>query len=116
MLGVSVPREAVSKYGVLQLDSDGHYQQIVEKPGLADAPSNIINISKYVLPKTAIAAAATVEANPIRGEYEITDVINNYVAGGGSIKVVQARGQYLDGGSVDGWLHANNVVAGKPGL
>jgi hypothetical protein len=32
------------------------------------------------------------------------------VADGGVIKVVAAQGQYLDGGSVEGWLHANNVV------
>lgn len=116
MLGVNVPPDAVSNYGVLQLSEGGNYQQIVEKPGVDEAPSTLINISKYVLPKTAIDAAATIPANPARGEYEITDVINNYVASGGSIKVVQAHGQYLDGGSVDGWLHANNVVAGKRGL
>ncbi len=112
MLGVSVPREAVSKYGVLQLDTEGNYQQIVEKPRIEDAPSNLINISKYVLPKSAIDSAVTVPANPARGEYEITDVINNYVTDGGQIKVVEAKGQFLDGGSVEGWLHANNVVCG----
>ncbi len=110
MLGVSVPYESVSRYGVLQLDDDGHYQRIVEKPSIDEAPSNLINISKYVLPKELVEAAVNVAANPIRGEYEITDVINNYVADGGQVKVVEARGQYLDGGSVEGLVHANNVV------
>lgn len=113
MLGVNVPRETVSRYGVLQLDEQGNYQQIVEKPTVDEAPSTLINISKYVLPKEAIDAAVTIAANPARGEYEITDVINNYVVNGGQIKVVEAQGEYLDGGSVEGWLHANNVVAGK---
>lgn len=110
MLGVSVPREAVSKYGVLQLDQDGLYQRIVEKPSIDEAPSNLINISKYVLPKAVVDSAVNIPANPIRSEYEITDVINNYVADGGQVKVVEARGQYLDGGSVEGLVHANNVV------
>ena len=110
MLGVSVPYESVSRYGVLQLDDDGHYQRIVEKPSIDEAPSNLINISKYVLPKELVEAAVNVAANPIRGEYEITDVSNNYVADGGQVKVVEARGQYLDGGSVEGLVHANNVV------
>ena len=110
MLGVSVPREAVSKYGVLQLDEAGLYQRIVEKPSVDEAPSNLINISKYVLPKAVVDSAVSIPANPIRGEYEITDVINNYVADGGQVKVVEARGQYLDGGSVEGLVHANNVV------
>lgn len=113
MLGVNVPHDAVSKYGVLQLDEQGNYQRIVEKPSVEDAPSTLINISKYVLPKAAIEAAVTIPANPSRGEYEITDVINNYVTNGGQIKVVEAVGEYLDGGSVEGWLHANNIVAGK---
>lgn len=110
MLGVNVPREQVSGYGVLQLDEEGNYQQIVEKPTVEEAPSTLINISKYVLPKIAIDAAATVPVNPKRGEYEITDVINSYVTNGGQVKVVEARGEYLDGGSVEGWLHANRVV------
>lgn len=110
MLGVNVPRESVSRYGVLQLDEQGNYQRIVEKPSIEEAPSTLINISKYVLPKAAIDAAATIAVNPIRGEYEITDVINNYVTNGGQVKVVEAQGEYLDGGSVEGWLHANQVV------
>lgn len=113
MLGVNVAQEDVTRYGVLQLDEFGNYQKIVEKPSIDEAPSTLINISKYVLPKEAIDAAVTITANPARGEYEITDVINNYVDSGGQIKVVEAQGQYLDGGSVEGWLHANNVVAGS---
>lgn len=111
MIGVNVAREEVSKYGVLRLDDAGNYQEIVEKPSAETAPSTLINVSKYVLPKAAIEAAVTVAVNPTRGEYEITDVINQHVAAGGQIKVVEARGEFLDAGSVDGWLHANNVVA-----
>jgi UTP--glucose-1-phosphate uridylyltransferase len=111
MIGVGVAREDVSRYGVLRLDELGNYQEIVEKPRVEDAPSCLINVSKYVLPKVVIEAAAVVPINPIRGEYEITDVINQYVANGGIIKVVEAGGEFLDAGSVDGWLHANNVIA-----
>lgn len=113
MIGVNVAREDVSKYGVLELDDAGNYQHIVEKPSVEQAPSTLINVSKYVLPKEAIDAAVAISANPSRGEYEITDVINQYVANGGRMKVVEARGEYLDAGSVDGWLRANNVVAGQ---
>ena len=56
--------------------------------------------------------AQTLPANPKRGEYEITDSINAYVREGGTIVVGEAKGQYLDGGSVEGWLNANNVVLG----
>lgn len=111
MIGVNVERDSVSKYGVLQLDENGNYQKIVEKPSVEEAPSTLINISKYVLPKEAIEAAVSIPVNPNRGEYEITDVINQYVAGGGSIRVVEAQGEFLDCGSVEGWLYANNRIA-----
>jgi UTP--glucose-1-phosphate uridylyltransferase len=113
MIGVSVPESEVSRYGVLQLDSEGNYQQIVEKPSVEESPSNLINVSKYVLPKSAIAAAVDIAISPTIGEYLITDVINEYVDAGGSIKVIEASGRYLDAGNPEGWLHANNVVAGQ---
>ena len=40
----------------------------------------------------------------------IIDPINNYVADGNTIVVGEARGDYLDAGSAEGWLHANQVV------
>ena len=46
----------------------------------------------------------------LSGEYNLTDPINQYVLDNGIVQVVPAQGQYLDGGSVHGWLHANNVV------
>ena len=113
MLGVNVPREDVTKYGVLKLSEDGAYESIVEKPSVEETPSTLINISKYLLPKHVIDACVTVEMNPSRGEYEITDVVNQFAQNGGKINVVEAKGQYLDGGSVEGWLHANNVVCSQ---
>jgi len=110
MIGVNVAREEVSRYGVIQRSEPGDYQAIVEKPSPEEAPSTLINVSKYLLPKRAIDLARDIEVNDKRGEYEITDVINKYVATGGTISIHEAVGEYLDGGSVEGWLHANNVV------
>lgn len=116
MLGVNVPREQTNRYGVLQLNEQHEFVQIVEKPPVELAPSTLINVSKYVLNHellSAIAAYANVE---LSGEYYITDPINQYVYGGGKVKVVESNGQFLDGGSVEGWLHANNVVCGVPSV
>ncbi len=110
MIGVTVPREDVSKYGVLELDEARNYKRIVEKPDIDEAPSNLINVSKYVLPKEAIEAAVTIAPNPARGEYELPDVINQYVSQGGVMKVIEAKGEFLDTGSVESWLRANNIV------
>lgn len=109
LLAAKIAPEEVSRYGVIAVDDQGNYQRIVEKPDVNEAPSNLINISKYVLTKKVIQMCADVEMSS-RGEYEITDAINSYVDGGGIMRVVTAQGQYLDGGTPEGWLHANTVV------
>ena len=43
-------------------------------------------------------------------EYLITDPITAFIKKGGVMRVAKAKGEYLDGGSVEGWVHANNVV------
>lgn len=112
LLATKVEPEDVSKYGVIETDSEGNYVRSVEKPAPDEAPSDLINISKYVLTKQVIDMAAGIAPAP-NGEYQLPDAINEYVSGGGTVKVIPAVGQYLDGGSVEGWLHANNVVAGQ---
>ena len=43
----------------------------------------------------------------------MTDPIDEYIKAGGTMRVATTDGEYLDGGSVEGWVHANNVVCGK---
>jgi UTP--glucose-1-phosphate uridylyltransferase len=109
LLAARVPQESVSKYGVIQQNDQAHYIRIVDQPTPEAAPSNLINISKYVLTKEVIDRAADL-APAHNGEYQLPDAINAFVAEGGVVSVVPAKGEYLDGGSVEGWLHANNVV------
>ncbi len=110
LLGVGVPQEDVSKYGIIEKDEQNRFVRIVEKPLPEDAPSNLNNASFYIFDKQLFELARTMPANPIRNEFEVTDPINEYVNQGNPIIVGEATGQYLDGGSVEGWLHANNVV------
>ena len=46
-------------------------------------------------------------------EYMATDPLETYVQKGGIVRVAPTTGEYLDGGSVDGWVHANEVVCRK---
>lgn len=112
LLAASVQPENISHYGVIELDDQQNYVRIVEKPQPDQAPSNLINISKYVLTKDVFNRAARVSSAE-NGEYQIVDAINEYVEAGGTVKVVAAEGEYLDGGTLEGWLHANQVVAGN---
>lgn len=115
ILGVEIPREKVSKYGVLSA-KDGKLVNVVEKPSPEEAPSNLINVSKYVMtPDLLQKIVKYVKENdfgPTDQEYMVTDPIDEYIKAGGEIVIAPTTGEYLDGGSVEGWLHANNVVCG----
>ena len=110
LLAKEVPGDDISRYGAIVIE-EGNFKEIVEKPAPEDAPSNYANIGKYVLTKEVIRSCADVEISP-RGEYELTDAITSHTQAGGVVRVVAAVGQHLDGGTVEGWLHANNVVLG----
>lgn len=109
LLAAQVEPTETANYGVIEMNDEGNYRRIVEKPAPGSAPSNLINISKYILTKEVIDSCAHLPASP-RGEYELPDAVNQFVARGGQVKVVPATGQYLDGGSAESWLHANQVV------
>lgn len=115
ILGVEVDREQVDKYGVLSVE-DGKLVGVVEKPSIEEAPSNLINVSKYIMsPELLQRIVEYVNNNnfgPKDQEYVVTDPIDAYIKDGGVMRVARTNGEYLDGGSVEGWLHANNVVCG----
>ena len=115
ILGVEIPKENVEKYGVLSV-KNGSLTGVVEKPTPKDAPSNLINVSKYIMTPDLLKRIVEYVKNnnfgPTDQEYMVTDPIDDYIKSGGIIKVAPTSGEYLDGGSVEGWLHANNVVCG----
>lgn len=113
ILGVEIPREQVEKYGVLSVE-DGKLTGVVEKPSVEEAPSNLINVSKYIMSPELLKEIVTYvhenDFGPKDQEYLVTDPIETYLEKGGTMRVAPTTGEYLDGGSVEGWLHANNVV------
>ena len=115
ILGVEIPKEKVDKYGVLEVQ-DGKLTNVVEKPSVEEAPSNLINVSKYILSADLLQKIVTYvnehDFGPTDQEYMITDTIYDYIKQGQTMRVASTSGQYLDGGSVEGWVHANNVVCG----
>lgn len=110
LLGVPVPKEEVHKYGMIEKDEKDNYIRIVEKPLPEEAPSNLNNASFYLFDHKIFAYFDRSMEVPQAGEYGIIDPINDYVKDGNAVFVAEAKGQYLDAGTVDGWLHANNVV------
>ena len=115
ILGVEIDKKDVEKYGVLS-EKDGKLVGVVEKPTSEEAPSNLINVSKYIMApdllKRIVKYVDEHDFGPMDQEYMVTDPIDEYIKDGGVMRVAPTRGEYLDGGSVEGWLHANNVVCG----
>ena len=115
ILGVEIDPKDVEKYGVFEVEN-GNLKRVVEKPSVSEAPSNLINVSKYVMtPELLQRIVKYVNENdfgPTEQEYMVTDPIDDYIRDGGVMEVASTGGEYLDGGSVEGWIHANNVVCG----
>ncbi len=113
ILGVEIDKQKVEKYGVLSV-KDGKLTNIVEKPTPEEAPSNLINVSKYIISpellKVIVKYVDEHNFGPKDQEYLITDPIYEYIKAGGVMRIAPTNGEFLDGGSVEGWLHANNVV------
>lgn len=115
LLAVHVPIEEVGRYGVIEMSSnDGHdyFSRIIEQPKPSEAPSNLINISKYLFDAEMFGFVDEVlkESPAANGEYQIIEALNKYIKTNKQITVVEALGEYLDGGTLQGWLYANQRV------
>lgn len=112
ILGVIVPENdtTIARYGFIETNENSELVRIIEHPD-PEPEKFIKNVSKYVLNPTMIAAITSyVEKENVAGEYGIFDPFEEVLAQGEIMRMIPARGVYLDGGSVEGWLHANNVV------
>ena len=110
LFGVPMPLDGIDSS--IEKDDEGNFVRIVEKPAPGEAPTNLQNASFYLFDKEIFELARTLPANPKRGEFEVTDAINAYVASGKKLPVGTVSGQYMECGSVKGWLRSNNVVYG----
>lgn len=110
---VHVPKEEVYKYGIVEVTRHGgqqFFKRIVEKPKPEEAQSTFNNLSLYVFDSAILGTLQHIK--PTNGEYYVTDALNMYVDElGKQLAVVTTKGEYLDCGTVDGWLHANQFMA-----
>ena len=115
ILGIDHPYEALLNGGALTIENE-RLVKITEKPA-PEQVTGLASVSKYILsPELLKEIVEYVHANdfgPNDQEYMITDPFATFVEKGGCIRVARTAGEYLDGGTVEGWLHANNVVLGN---
>lgn len=107
------PDSELHKYGIARVkESDGftYLEELIEKPKPGTAPSNLSNISKYLLTPQVFEIIRHQKVNPQSNELYITDTLQTLAERSG-VAVHQPRGEYLDGGNVVSWLKANLRVA-----
>ena len=95
------------RFGVAEIDGAGNVVGFEEKP--AHPRSHLIPIGVYFLRPDAFDVVDTL-APSTRGELEITDVLNHYVASGG-LYAPRYEGQWTDAGTVPSLLRAAELAA-----
>lgn len=113
LFGNQIPESEVEKYGIIETDDNDNFVRIVEKPARDKAPSTLNNSGFFLFDHDLFELTRTLPPNPTRGEYEITDAINAYVASGKQITVGVLKGEYMECGSLTGWHRANQVIVGN---
>lgn len=110
---IEKPDEVLHKYGVVKLRTENEYNyllEMVEKPDPGTAPSNLVNISKYIFTPKIFDIIETQNVDSKSGELYITDSVT-ILAKDKHVVIHTPQGTYLDGGYVGGWLKANLTVA-----
>ena len=74
-----VPRERVSRYGIVAMDGDGRITDMVEKPDPSAAPSDLAIAGRYLL-DPAIFGMLRTQAPGKGGEIQLTDAIRRMLA------------------------------------
>jgi glucose-1-phosphate thymidylyltransferase len=94
------------RFGVAELDDEGRVLGFEEKP---ERPkSDLIPIGVYFLRPDAFDVIETLAPSG-RGEFEITDVLNHYIPGGGLFAPVY-EGEWADAGTVPSLLRAAEMA------
>lgn len=115
LIGITKPEAALLNGGALTIE-DEKITKITEKPK-PEQVTGIASVSKYIISpsllKEIVEYVHSHDFGPLDQEYMITDPFATYIEKGGIMRVAKTDGEYLDGGSLEGWVHANNVVCGS---
>lgn len=110
LCAVEVPREEVSNYGVFDIEeSDDAYVKkvrgMVEKPDVADAPSNFVATGRYLLDREIFDALRKIKPGK-GGELQLTDAIEMLIEAGHPVHILVHQGIRHDLGNPGGYIRA----------
>ncbi|BBH20742.1 putative UTP--glucose-1-phosphate uridylyltransferase YngB [Paenibacillus baekrokdamisoli] len=111
VIGVKhVPDSEVNKYGIIdslsKWDSVHEVTGLIEKPTLAEAPSNMAIMGRYILEPSIFAVIEKMEKGA-GGEYQLTDALNTICQReGGGLMALELQGSRYDIGDKFGYIKA----------
>ena len=105
-----VPKEKVSRYGIMKLDGD-RIVDMVEKPAVEEAPSDIAVAGRYLLP-AAIFGYLKTQTPGKGGEIQLTDAIKRMLSERDAYAYVYP-GKRQDIGNPDGYFAALEAYRGN---
>ena len=117
MACMNVNRKSVSRWGIYKLNkkiSKNNFliDSVIEKPSIKSAPSNKAVIGRYILPK--IIFEKLKNQKPSTGdEINITDAIQSLINDKEKFVAHEFMGQYLDCGTIDGFINSNKILGKK---
>lgn len=97
------------RFGVVKLGDNNRAELIIEKP--QEFISNLAVTGLYVYDNRVVQVAKNMKPSS-RGELEITDV-NNWYLKNNELTVAKVEGEWLDAGTFDSLLKAQNVAKEK---
>ena len=115
-----IPIEHVNRYGIISgnliKDKEEIYQvnQMIEKPDISEAPSNMAIIGRYILTPDIFNILKKIKPDA-KGEIQITNALLEQ-AKQGKVIACKFKGKRFDCGSVRGFVEANNHFAKKMGI
>ena len=106
---MEVPKDKTTSYGVLGVQQDMgsvvSVNDMVEKPAVEDAPSNLAVIGRYILTPNVMRNLNKAKSGA-GGEVQLTDAIAQEIGASGDVYGFRFRGQRYDCGSKAGFLQA----------
>jgi len=105
-----VARDRLPHYGVAKPKEDGdvfELEDVIEKPGVDDAPSNLVIAARYIFAPDIFEALEQIQPGS-GGEYQLTDAIRLIIQSGGKVYGVRlgADERRFDVGNFDAYFRA----------
>lgn len=112
VVGIPMPDDPALRYGFFQVNPAGEFQGIIEHPTADDPVVDIKNVSMYLVGGDFLRHVSEfVNSRPAgEGEYYILNPLSAYIASGKRLTIHQSDAEYLECGTVDNWVAANNYL------